>query len=925
MSFKIFATDVHQTALTVAARGVYPAESLEGMSRDRRERFFTSAGEEFRVKRTLRETIVFARHNLLEQPPFTQMDMVSCRNLLIYFQAEPQRKVLSLFHFALKTDGHMLLGPSETLGGLEDEFTVVDKRWRIYRKRRDVRLPMASRFGGRGPGPNSGAAAPRRQVRGEADPLAPVYERLLETHMPPSLLVSENLMVVHLFGGVEKLLALRTGRLSTHVLDLVGEELRSALSGALHHAARDDKPVRYSGLQLPAGEDGVEVVSSMVIEPVHDARTRSTHFVIRFEPETPVARVVEDVEADTPVDLDVGEATRQRLLDMETELQYARENLQVTVEELETSNEELQASNEELVASNEELQSTNEELHSVNEELYTFNAEYQQTIDEVRRANDDMDNLMSATGVGVIFLDQDLTIRRFTPQIARTFNLVESDVGRSIKTFAHNLLHPTLTDDARRVIETGRAFEIETSDSEGHPYFLRVLPYADDRDKSESGAVLTLLDLTSLRDAENDAAQFKFIADHGQDRQCLLDPMGRFTYVNRAMCEGTGYSEGELIGKQVTLIDPDWPAARFRSFFDDVHKTGSRRFESINRHRDGSTHPIEIGVSPVEIAGRRLLYSNSRDITDRRAAAGRAQFEHDVSVLAADPAATDGEYGRFLPSFTEVLGADVAEYWAVRTQHISAGGTRPHPDDTLERVELNTRSDLDGAEAARLAEPAPTVRPGIGRLGKVWLSGDPCLLDDLTDADADLPERPGGVVPVRSEGRVIGLLVFSSAAPLPDPDELSTTLESAARVLNQLADRRVIERDLMLRNRAIESTRDGIVIADATRDDMPLVYVNRGFEEITGYSMQDVRGRNCRFMQGDEHDQPGLDKLRQAIREQKSCLVTLRNYRKNGELFYNDLQVSPVTDESGRGQLRGRPARRDRTDRRGTAAGEGGP
>jgi len=901
IAFKIFATDVHQTALTAAARGVYPADSLEGMHRDRRERFFTAAGEDFRVKRSLRETIVFARHNLLEQPPFTQMDMVSCRNLLIYFQAESQRKVLSLFHFALKTDGHLLLGPSETLGGLEDEFVVVDKRWRVYRKRRDVRLPHAARFGSRGPvgGGGGGGNLPRRRpVRGEADPMAPVYERLLENHMPPSLLVDENLMVVHLFGGVEKLLALRTGRLSTHVLDLVDDELRSALSGALHHAARDDKAVRYSGLRLPS-EDG-EVISSMVIEPVHDHRTRTTHFVIRLDPDRPEGLPDPSDDDTKPVDLDVGEATRQRVNDLETELQYARENLQATVEELETSNEELQASNEELVASNEELQSTNEELHSVNEELYTFNAEYQQTIDEVRRANDDMDNLMSATGVGVIFLDQDLTIRKFTPQIARTFNLVESDTGRSIETFAHNLHHPALTHDVRRVIQERRPFETEITDAEGRPYFLRVLPYADDRDLDESGAVLTLLDLGSLRDAENDAAQFKFIADHGLDRQCLLDPMGRFVYVNHAMCRGTGYAESDLIGKLVTLVDPDWPTARYRAFFEDVHKDGPRRFESVNRHRDGTTHPVEIGVSPVEIAGRRLLFANSRDITERQAAAERLRLEHDISMLAADDTAADGGYERFLPPFLDALGADVAEFWSLTPGGAGSSGGRPHPDDVLERVHVRTGHDLDGAVAARLAHPVDPVRPGVGRLGRAWQTGACCVLDHAAENGSGLADRYGGVVPVRAEGRVIGMIAYYGATPPPFPDTLRSTLEAIGRIINQLVARRHSERDLMLRNRAIESTRDGIVIADATHEDLPLIYVNRGFEEITGYTVDEVRGRNCRFLQGTDRDQIGVSELRKAIRELKPCQVTLRNYRKNGEPFYNDLQVSPVADETGR-------------------------
>ncbi|MEM8737399.1 MAG: chemotaxis protein CheB [Planctomycetota bacterium] len=899
--FKIFATDIHQAALTSAARGIYPAEAIEGLTKERRERYFDQVGEAYRIKRLIRESIVFARHNLLEQPPFTQMDLISCRNLLIYFQPEAQRKVLSLFHFALKSDGHLILGPSETVGTLEDEFTILDKRWRIFRKRRDVRLPLSARYAGAGTGMVKATNMNvRRRAGPEANPLAPVFERLLENYMPPSLLVDEDLSVLHLFGGVEKLLQFKTGRLSTHVLDLVGEEMKSALAGALHHASRDNKLVRYSGVRFPS-ENG-SVLASMVVEPIHDPRTRTTHLMVRFDVESRPNELHEasGETASLEIDLDVAEATRQRVGDLESELQYARENLQATVEELETANEELQASNEELVASNEELQSTNEELHSVNEELYTFNTEYQQTIEEVRRANDDMDNLLSATGVGVIFLDEKFNIRRFTPRIAAVFNLMQSDVGRPIDTFAHSLSVPTLMDDLYRVVDTRQSIENEVSDSDGRPYFLQILPYVGDGNEKVTGAVITLLDITPLREAENSATQFKFIADHGPDRQSLVDARGRFVYVNHALCKSTGYSVDELIGQPVTLVDPAWSVSRYRSLFDDVFDHGPQRFESNNRSRDGRITPVEISLSSVEIDGRRLLYSNARDISDRRAAEDRLSLEHEISLAAvgAGGSGSEADFQRFLGPFIRSLDSEYAAFWMLQPSETRAAADRRTPaEDRLERVAHQSGEQVDPLVVEHLLSDDEPVRYGHGPLGKTWETQRAVLYEDHSPTDVLLRHR--GAVPICYNDKIFGVLSFAMPQAAHEPELLVVTLNTVGRIVGQYYQRQKIEKDLSLRDRAIESTRDGIVIADAQQKDLPLIYVNRGFEEITGYSAEEVVGLNCRFLQNGDTDQADLDILRDAIEAKRACQVTLRNYRKNGQMFYNDLQLSPVTDDSG--------------------------
>ncbi len=268
--------------------------------------------------------------------------------------------------------------------------------------------------------------------------------------MPPGLLLTDNRQLVHTFGDAGRFLRHRAGRPTSDVLDQLEGDLKMALAGAIQRAAKEQAPVSYSGIRV-ATDDGQEQVA-VAVRPIHNRHGNLTHFFIALESMGEVA-----AQAQTPAEMDADEASRQHLNSLETELRYTRENLQATIEELETSNEELQASNEELVASNEELQSTNEELHSVNEELYTVNAEYQKKIVELTELTDDMDNLLRSTDIGTIFLDRNLCIRKFTPQIGRAFDLLPQDVGRKIDSFSYNIQHANLLDDVRHVLGDGRA------------------------------------------------------------------------------------------------------------------------------------------------------------------------------------------------------------------------------------------------------------------------------------------------------------------------------------------------------------------------------------------------------------------------------------------------------------------------------------
>lgn len=364
-NFKVFATDVHQDSLEVASAGKYPKESLDNVDPEIVEKYFSLDNDTASVRGELRRSIAFARHNVITDAPFTKMDLVTCRNLLIYFQPIAQKKVLTLFHFGLKLGGFLFLGPSESTEHLATELVNVDPRWKIFRKRRDIRLnPSDSRWLGASAGSPVRQPAvynenPRSKNPNSPSLLVPTYDYLLNQHMPPSFLIDSTFQLLHTFGGAERYLSLKGGRPSDGILELIRPELRTFLSGALQHARKESKPVNYSGVNVPT-DDGTESLN-VAVEPIQLQPHLDKQFLVTIRAD----HLTNTVERIAAAEVDITELTAEHISSLEVELRSAKENLQATIEELETSNEELQATNEELVASNEELQSTNEELQSV--------------------------------------------------------------------------------------------------------------------------------------------------------------------------------------------------------------------------------------------------------------------------------------------------------------------------------------------------------------------------------------------------------------------------------------------------------------------------------------------------------------------------------------------------------------------------------
>ena len=902
LDVKIFATDVHQASLNVATRGIYPAEALDRISEERKQEYFERLDGEYQVRSKLRKMIVFAEHDVLSQPPFTQQDMVVCRNLLIYFQSTPQRRVLSLFHFALRTDGILFLGPSETVGDLDDEFETIDKKWRIFRKRRDVRLPLEQRLAiTPSLAAATGSIKPVRPHTGVDERLRAtneIYGRVLEEHMPPSAVVTSDFELLHMFGGFNRLLSMRGLQPTSQLLELLPDDLRTTVSGALTHALRENASVRYSGVVIQ-GNDGPEV-RTLVCEPLGETRTPTKTLLIKLiVPSSPKASDSVDPGTDE-ITADINEATLNHIRALEQDLGYARENLQATVEELETSNEELQATNEELVAGNEELQSTNEELQSVNEELFTVNVEHQKKIEELTQANDDMDNLLATTEVGVFFLDDKLRLRRFTPVLSERLDLLPQDIGTSIERLAYALGFPELEKEMRRAFETTGRLERELEVKDGTPSFLRVLPYRT-REGAE-GVVGSLINIAGLRRAEAEIARFKFICDQSPDALSMVDEAGVLTYVNDAFCDTVGLDKEGALTLEISKVDPNWDLATHRKRFVEAHEKGAQTFETENVKRGGARVPVEVTVSPFVFEGEKVLFVQARDITARRAAERRLAFEHKISRIAATATNLGQAAKDFLRPFVDVLGMDAAEFW-----RFEGSGASDDDSHNLQRQSQVIHDGFPEAELWRQATDQTSVVRGIGLLGRAWQSGTATWADDVpsihgfdrTDSAERADLSTGCAFPIVDGEAVIGIVAFFARDRYPDPPALLESLAALGRTIGQTCNRLETERALQLRDRAVDATYDGIVIADARADDFPLIYVNSGFERITGYTAEEALDRNCRFLQGSESDQSVVEDLRKALTERRPIRATIANYRKNGERFWNELQISPVSTDDG--------------------------
>ncbi|HEV7282089.1 MAG TPA: CheR family methyltransferase [Pirellulaceae bacterium] len=493
---QIFASDLHEKSVARAREGVYPETIAAEVSEERLKRFFVKENGSYRVKKEVRELVVFAPHDLLKDPPFSHLDLIVCRNLLIYLQRDAQREVMGLFHYALRNEGMLLLGTAETVDS-DELFATAEKGLNLFR-RKGVPLREVRQATFPSPLRRFRDAGARFEAPTAAVSFASLHTRIVEQYAPPSLLITRDHNIVHTSEHAGRYLQVPPGEATSNAFKLLREPLRVELRAAIHVARESGKPARSRIVALQL--DGQPRRIMLQVRPATNPELSGFMLVI-FDELDEVTAV-----AGTPEEPSAATASAREL---EAELDLTKQRLQAVIEEYETSQEEMQASNEELQSANEELRSTleeletsKEELQSMNEELTTLNQENRHRVDELSQLSGDLQNLLAATDIATLFLDRDLRIVRFTPQVGELFNVRISDRGRPLTDLTHRLGYPELAEDARKTLSKLTRVEREVSGENGGQFLSRILPYRGVDDRIE-GVVITLIDITALKHAED--------------------------------------------------------------------------------------------------------------------------------------------------------------------------------------------------------------------------------------------------------------------------------------------------------------------------------------------------------------------------------------------------------------------------------------
>ncbi|MGE5411579.1 MAG: CheR family methyltransferase, partial [Clostridiales bacterium] len=508
--FQIFGTDINEESIQKARMGVFVDNIEMDVSPERLKKFFVKVNNSYVIKKDIRECAIFATQNITKDAPFTKLDILSCRNLLIYFGSELQERLLPVFHYSLKSDGLLFLGSSESVGKFTDAFRFIDKKWKVFQKigayssNFIFNSNIALRINETTLRSNAAEIKRTRETG-----LAELVQRtLMSRFTPPSIMINEKGDILYVHGHTSKYLEIASGQANFNILNMAKDGLQYELQSAIHEAIINKKEVVRSGLQV--SESGNIHQVKITVKPVDgNESTPMVLLVVFYDLEPPKA--VEEANKKKDKKKYSGKAE-----ELSQELQHTRENLQATIEELQASNEELQSANEELQSTNEELQSTNEEmetskeeLQSVNEELITLNAELQSKIEQLSRAEDDMRNLLNSTNIGTIFLDSKMRIKRFTSEAVKIINLISTDIGRPIEHIVTKLKYDGLIKDIQDVLNTLTYLEKEVQTKDGNWFLLRIMPYRTVENIID-GVVLTFTEITFLKTASEKLDQLNY-------------------------------------------------------------------------------------------------------------------------------------------------------------------------------------------------------------------------------------------------------------------------------------------------------------------------------------------------------------------------------------------------------------------------------
>ena len=498
IEIKIFGTDIDKEALDIASKGYYPDSILSDVKKEYIDKYFIKEKNGRRISEKIRNLVVYAKHNVLKDPPFSKLDLIICRNLFIYIKPEIQQKVMSMFYYSLNKNGYLMLGSSESLGNIQEAFETINSKNKLYKYKEGYKNSIEDKVH-----INNTLSINPGLTKKNSYMYKPVkFEKLiLETLnkvLPPSIVLDDKDNIIHVFNDVSDFLSIKPGRFSTNISSNVSDDLSIYINNIVRRLKKDKKDIIFEkiiGLKKLKG-------NSLTIEGKIINLENQEYYLMSFKSESK-----DNLKNIIKKEVKEKEETEEKIQYLENELKTSRETLQATVEELETSNEELQSSNEELIASNEELQSTNEEHQSVNEELFTVNSEYQIKIDELVSLNNDLDNLIKNTQIGALYIDRKLQIRRITPVVSKITNIMSTDIGRPISHISASNYYPDLIEDINKVVEDLKGIEKEIKDDKGNYWLTRIRPFRTEYNSIE-GVIVTFVDINNYKDEVEKADKY---------------------------------------------------------------------------------------------------------------------------------------------------------------------------------------------------------------------------------------------------------------------------------------------------------------------------------------------------------------------------------------------------------------------------------
>ena len=535
---KIFATDIEKNHLDDGSKGMYNESSVANISEKRLAENFTKKGDYYYINENIRRMVIFSKHNVLKDPPFNKMDISICRNMLIYLQPAAQNRTLDVLHYSLNLNGILVLGSSESLGRQKAAFNEIHRKDKIYSNIRPAKILGLQPYNSQGTQKNTFGV---KNLSHERNTRQLIVEALSDNLQLAAIIIDANFNIVDAFGDLSNYISLPNKGFSMNLLKMVPESVATVLSYSIRKVGNTNQKIKHENLNFSTGKEPL-IVNMHVASFQNPLNSNPPNFLVIIRPvDVQTGQNIQFTKSD-----DVPENIRET--ELEIELKETRESLKNMIEEVETSNEELQATNEELLASNEELQSTNEELQSVNEELHTVNTELQEKIEELAFANSDLDNLFKSTDIGTIFLDSELKIRKFTPSVAKHFNLLNSDVNRPLEHFSssfHKNNYKNFISDIKSVIINGTSLQNEVKDAKGHWFLQKIVPFHDGGGNI-AGATLSYVDINKLKSAEQRLLNHQLAIEQTTDSFWDYNIIDNSYYVSRSIGGILGYKEDEI-------------------------------------------------------------------------------------------------------------------------------------------------------------------------------------------------------------------------------------------------------------------------------------------------------------------------------------------------------------------------------------------